>query len=408
MKPASGLIGFALVFFAFSGCGGESVSGDRDRDETSGASGDGAERGGKGGASVGTGGSPTPRGGTSSGRGGTSAATGGNNTGGTTMPGTGGSFSGTGGGAGAAGSPARCTQTIVASEANNYSLFTALVFPPVTVRPDAELRFRWSSVTEDLLGHALDARSSIDAAHVMLWKASLPNFQAMLHDNALAARDLAFVLTVYTEKMLTEASLFQFTSVGVPVPAEDILPFFNAESYPPDQHVYTLMIATGEEIGKGTRLIQSFTLDPASTNTLVEMTNDSTLIQYGVELELLERTLVPLGIPDITIDWTNLTVSARREVFYPQDITEIVVARYDETPAELENRFLDLELIAEEMWRGEVTSGSTASLSELTDGDGRPFTGVTANGTWIVALICGNCLNPAPHYLHIFEPCPLL
>ena len=419
MKPASGLIGFVFVLLGFSGCGGESVSRDRDRDETSGASGDGAERGGRGGETIGTGGATTPtggtssgRGGTSSGRGGTAAATGGTPpaTGGSATSGMGGATAGTGGASGGTGTGGAggCARTIVATSNNNYTLSSGLIFPPVTVRPDSELRFRWSGVTEDLLGHALDPRANIDAVHVMLWKASLANFQAMLHDDALAQRDLAVIMTRYTDKMLTETSLFEFTSVGIPVPPEDILPFFNADSYPPDQHVYTLMIATGEALGEGTRMIQSFTLDPASTNTLVEMTNDSTLVQYAVDFASRERTLVPPGTSDITIDWTNLMVNARRQAISPLEITEIVVARYDETITELENQFLDLELIAEEMWRGDITSGTTASFSTLTDSDGRPFPGVSADGTWIVALVCGSCLSPAPEYLHVFAPCPAL
>ena len=400
MKPALGLTGFVFVLLSFSSCGGQSVSRDGDRDETSGASSDDSDTGG--------------RGGTSSGRGGASAATGGTGaaTGGTTAAGMGGTSLGTGGSAGSAGSGTAgsggCAQTIVASIANNYSLSSGLVFPPVSVRPDSELRFRWSGVTEDLLGHELDPRLDVDAVHLMLWKASPDNFQAMVHDDALRQRDLAVIMNVYTGQMLTETSLFEFTSLGMPVPPEDILPFFNADSYPPAQHVYTLMIATGQELGKGTRMIQSFTLDPASTNTLVEMTNDSTLVQYTADFAARERTLVAPGTNDITIDWTNLTVNARRQAFSPYDITEVVVARYDETVSELENQFLDLELIAEEMWRGYVESGTTASFSTLTDVDGRPFPGVSSDGTWIVALRCGRCLSPAPQYLHVFAPCPAL
>ena len=415
MKPASGLIGFVFVILAFSSCGGESVSrdGNGESDGTSGTSGatgddDDGGSGGSGGTSAGTGGSSTPKGGTSSGRGGTSSVTGGTaGIGGSTMAGMGGTPAGAGGGAGAsgAGGVTMCTNTIVANEANNYFVRTGLTFFPVTVRPNTELVFRWSGLTVDLLGHGLSPQSDIDAVHLMIWKVRPLDFAPMLADGLLRQRDLAAVLTVYTEKMLTEARLFDFTSVGMPLPPEDILLFFDTDAYPPEQHTYTLMIASGTEIGKGTRMIQTFSLDPQSTNTVVEMTRQSTRVELGVNLRMQEPTLVLPGTTDVTIDWSGMEVTARQEVFDPNEITELVVAHYNGTPVQLEDRFLDLELIAEEMWRADIAAGTSASFTSLRSNSGVPFTGIDNYGTWIVALRCGPCLNPAPPYLSVMTPC---
>ena len=37
--------------------------------------------------------------------------------------------------------------------------------------------------------------------------------------------------------------------------------------------------------------------------------------------------------------------------------------------------------------------------------DGKAFTGISTSGTWIVALRCGSCRNPAPWYLTVLKPC---
>jgi hypothetical protein len=38
------------------------------------------------------------------------------------------------------------------------------------------------------------------------------------------------------------------------------------------------------------------------------------------------------------------------------------------------------------------------------DDKGNSFPGVDSNGTWLVALLCTNCRNPAPYYLTVLEP----
>jgi hypothetical protein len=44
-------------------------------------------------------------------------------------------------------------------------------------------------------------------------------------------------------------------------------------------------------------------------------------------------------------------------------------------------------------------------FSSLKDKSGNKFSGIDGNGTWLLALQCGGCRNPAPLYLTIFKPC---
>jgi hypothetical protein len=317
---------------------------------------------------------------------------------------------GTGGGSGSSGASGTgggnaCGAAITANVVNNYSFSSTLSFPPITVQPDTELTFDWSSVTTDFLGHPIDPRTGVDSVNLMLWHLTQEELQTKLNADALAQRDLAVIASYYTDNMVTEAPLFSFTSVGMPLTPEVILPYVSVSNYPPEDFTYTVMIAVGEELGQGTRMIQAFKLDPNSTNTRVSVTSTSTHLEYSVDMHSLQPTPVPAGTGAITIEWGAMTVNALGNEFYPTDITEALVAHYTQTPAELESQFLDLNLIHSGMWRGPVAAGTNISLSTFTNEQGQPFTGIDSSGTWIVALVCGSCRNPAPWYLSVLTPC---
>ena len=58
-----------------------------------------------------------------------------------------------------------------------------------------------------------------------------------------------------------------------------------------------------------------------------------------------------------------------------------MLGRYAETVAELEASFLDLDLIADDLYQAGVPSGTTIDLSALTTESGHSFTGMDANST---------------------------
>jgi len=346
-------------------------------------------------------------------------------TGGAATGGTGGATGGTAGSAasGTGGAPA-CNGMVTAAPANNYHFSSTLSFPPIAVQPDAELTFDWSAVTTDFLGHPLDPMTGVDTVNLMLWKLTQEDLQIKLNADTLKQRDLAVIATLYTEKMATNGALFDFTSVGMVLTPCDILPFLQAgpppagshsecpgweesagTGYDPATHTYTVMIAAGTELGAGTRMIQAFKLDPASTNTHVEVTPTSTHLEYSVDMQSLVKTEVPSGTGALSIEWGGMTVNALQNEFIPNNITRALVAHYSQPVSELEAQFLDLELISQGMWRGNIDSGTSANLSTFTNEAGEPFPGIDGTGTWVLALICGGCRNPAPWYMTVLTPC---
>jgi hypothetical protein len=327
-----------------------------------------------------------------------------------------------------AGGPA-CDATpemVVADPVNNYSFHSTLTFPPIAVKPDAELTFDWSAATMDFVDHPFDPMTDIQSVNVMLWTLTQVELETKLNADTLLQRDLAIIAKYETQRATTTAHLFDFVSpdnielepcnfwpyLQLPMPDPMAHPECdgwaeNAATGGYDQALnsYTVMIASDTELGAGTRMIQGFKLDPASENTHVAINSDSTHLEYGVDMEALAPTAIPAGTGAITIDWTDMLVTALGTEFLPNNITEALVAHYDEPVATLEDRFLDLELIHEQMWRGEIDIGTSTNLATFTNEAGEPFPGIDGTGTWILALVCGGCRNPAPWYLTTLTTC---
>jgi hypothetical protein len=314
--------------------------------------------------------------------------------------------SGGGGGGGAAGNS--CSgNNLVASEANDYSFTSTLTFPPIKVAPKSDLTFDWSAVSKDFLGHTLDTKKELNTILVLMWKLTLDDLQVKLNADALKQKDLVTLPLQYsTDGSATTAKMLAFTNTGAPS-ADTILSFLDPSpsAYPPAQYTYTLMAATGNVLGEGTKMIQSFQVDPNSTNTKVSLTTDSTQLTYTANLHNLTPTGVPAGEKSLTLEYGNLSKNALGNEWVASNITKALIGHYTQTPSELEEKFLDLELIATKLYRGEIKDGTKAILSNLKTDSGESFPGIDNTGTWVVALQCGGCRNPAPWYLSILKTC---
>jgi hypothetical protein len=97
--------------------------------------------------------------------------------------------------------------------------------------------------------------------------------------------------------------------------------------------------------------------------------------------------------------------NALGSTFITTNIAHAIVGHYTQTAAQLETQFLDLETIAQTLYAIDIPYGTVLDFSMLTDKNGNAFKGVDSTGTWLVALICTTCRNPAPWYLTILQPC---
>jgi hypothetical protein len=215
----------------------------------------------------------------------------------------------------------------------------------------------------------------------------------------------------YPDGSYTSQNLLSFGVLGNPLPdADEIWSRFDTShpdfEYPQDQHTFLLTANTGTTIGKDSRMLALFNLDPASTTTELALTDESTLLDFTVDLERAVPVVVPAGQPSLTIDWSEMTVNALGNEYLPAQITEAVVAHFATSElGELEEQFVNLEGLADGWWSGEIASGTSVELAGLHDANGA-FPGIDTNGTWLVALFCTvGCNNPAPWSITILSAC---
>jgi hypothetical protein len=305
-----------------------------------------------------------------------------------------------------------CTDgTMIANEANDYTFTSSLMLHPVKVKPMSDLTFNWGGVTKDFLGQTVNPVTDLNDIFVLLVDLPAATFAPQLNNDTFATSSIVIPgppPSYLPTGGVTMQSLYNNFVGAYPVDASMAAQYLDAATYTPANSTFVVAAQTGTSmIGTGIRMMQSFELDPSSNNTTVTMTNSSTTLTYSANLHSLHPTGVPAGKANLTLDWTNLSTNGLGVTLNDSTRTNIgaaIVGHYSQTPAELENQFLDLRTLAMDLYTADIPSGTTLDFTTLVDSKGNPFPGIDSTGTWLVGLICTPCHNPAPYYLTILEP----
>ena len=312
--------------------------------------------------------------------------------------------------------PMACMGTnLVASATNNYAFSSTMRLPPVTVKSMSNLKFDWSAVTKNFLGNPISTTGDLNMVNVLLLSSPLAEVENKLNADTLSLQDVVvspppgWPAPGTSTNGMTSANLYDFTVNGAEITLDQFNMFFDAATYPASAFTYMATVAKGMTPGEGNQMLQTFNLDPASSATTVTLKNDSTRLTCQVSLRNLTITGVTAGTPALTLDWTQMVTSmannALGATFKENYITRAIVGHFAETPEQLEKKFLSLDMIATKYYSADIVTGSSLDFTTLKDSAGGSFPGVSADGTWMVGLICGNCRNPAPWYMTILKPC---
>ncbi len=301
-------------------------------------------------------------------------------------------------------------EEIVITDETNYSFSNTLDVQHTTLKDATDLTFEWGGITTDLFGHQIDAKEEIDMLLVALLELTPEQIEEQLKfDGNLTGYNKGAIST-YPDGSFTSENLLDFTLLGEEITDEEIWQFFDTSTenymFDPETHTFIVMAQTGTEPGKNARMLHMFSLDPEAEQTTLTLTDDSTTVDYEVELEDAAKVPVPSETADLVIQWDQMTTTSLGNEFEPTQVTEVAVAHYSMTREELEANFLDLENLADGWWDGEVEAGTSINLTELTNEGGTSFPGIDSDGLWVVATFCTrSCNNPAPWSLTFVEPC---
>ena len=283
---------------------------------------------------------------------------------------------------------------VVLSDDGNFS-YTGDLNPSSTQTAEmTDLHFDWSAVANDLQCHSMDPATDVDNISLMVFpNLTQAEVAAELSNDTMQQRDLGAYISYENVNDATEANLTDLTFFGTD---PEIL-----SEYTEGSGTWMLLLASGTTPGVGSRILHFLEPKASSDHTEIIVPNGCGLLDFEAELSPTTTAISTDG--PWVLDWSGLTQDGRGNEFSHSSVDGVMVGYYaDLGPDDLQSQFLDLELIADGLWTMQLTGGSTANLSEL-QGD-TEFSGFSADGTWVVALRCSLCSNPAPLYLTVLSP----
>ena len=281
------------------------------------------------------------------------------------------------------------------TDANNYTFDSTLAIPPYTTREAADVEVCWDGATRDMQCHAF--APATDVRNVGLLRSTTlaqEDIEAALGADDLQQADISGYVQFTPEAGDTCANLSEFNFFGTTFGVE--------AEYVAAGGTFMLILSDSDTPGQGARSLAFLAPDPTSTTDAVALGDGCSIVSVDAQLSNLE----PLRLPTApaTITWDALTRDGQGEPLDTARIDSVMVAFYEgRTPADLESSLLDLEIDATRKYTLALAGGTEADLS-LATGEVGAFTGFAGDGTWLVALRCGTCYNPAPLFLGVVEP----
>lgn len=291
---------------------------------------------------------------------------------------------------------AACDDTVYLADGNNFSYVGTVDAPSLDVASGQDLHICWAQLTEDIQCHEMDPTVDVGiltlARFLNLTEAEI---ERQISDDTLEQSALSGFLDYPVPEGETCAQLADFTLQGTPV---DL-----AEEFYEGGGTYLLLAGSGTEPGLGTRAMMF--LDPleASENTEVAFEPACGTLDFSVDLASLAPIALPAEAESWIVDWGGLTVNGLGHPFELSTIDRLMIGNYaDWGLPDLEEHFLDLQLDASGLWYLDTGGAFSADLATATGDDGA-FPGFSASGSWVLALMCTRCTNPAPLFLTVIE-----
>lgn len=260
---------------------------------------------------------------------------------------------------------------------------------PLTEFHDSTIE--WGGLTQDVHGRAVDPLEDVDDATLLLFPDMTPDqVCAGLVEDRLQQSDVGLYMVCAPDD--TSCRLDEFGLLGS---YPGIAQYFEE-----DRGSWLVMLAADDEAGGiAYRFLRS---DASSPETEATIGDDSSSIELDVDLGVGSPVHVAAD-GDTELDWSGLVHDGLGNDLAVYKLDELLLGRYEEELAVIEDRFYDLEALAADLWTLEVPETDSARLTDLATADGEPFAGFTADGRWLLALRCSTCTNPMPRFVASLE-----
>lgn len=278
---------------------------------------------------------------------------------------------------------------------NNFSYTGDVDVPSITTASGQDIEICWDQVDANIQCHEVDPVADIDNIGLARFPSKTQeDVELGISLNSLLQADIDGYVEFNTDHSSTCTMLSEFSFFGTPidVPSE----------YVADGGTYMLMLTEGLEPGINAKVITFLQPSLDSDNTRVDVPGSCGLLDFSATLTDLTPVTMPAGGPWV-VDWSSLTVDGIQAPLVLSSVDRLMVAFYEgKTPEELQGQFLDLEIIMDRNYQLDLPGGTTADLADATGADGA-FSGFDGDGTWLLALFCSRCYNPAPVFLSVVQ-----
>ena len=276
--------------------------------------------------------------------------------------------------------------TVLLEASQNYDFSSTLAVETQEIQAKEDAIMDWSALTVDQLGKEM---STSEADQIMIVRFEELSEQEVLEKAAvdcLKQKDVTGVVEVFPEDSATQANLSDFQLIGYNVdPAEQF-----------QEDMGTFLVSVYTEGVAGVRMSTFLSPLDSSENGLVEITNESSAVDFSVVLD----AGTPLPLDTEELDWAKLEVPTDCGSFPINKFDGLMIARYDSASIEdLEADFLRIDEIADAVWTADIEGRSSLMLTDAKNAAGESFEGFDSESLWVVALRCFTCNNPAPPYL---------
>lgn len=285
----------------------------------------------------------------------------------------------------------RPDELLTLTDANNFAYEGTLDAPSFPLAELADSSVAWPNLIADLRCHALDPVADIDNAALLVFpRLTEAEVEDGLGNDTLQQVDLGVYLS-HEPGDATSVSLSEFTFFGTET---DIQTEFEAGS-----GAWLVLLTTGTGVAIGARMLVFLTPTAGEPATRAEVEDGCPVLDFAADLRSLEPVPARVEGP-WRIDWSALTRNGHGGDFVTTRVDSLMVARFEGLSVQdVEERFLDIEILAAETWTWPLGAGTSADLGTLGG-----FPGFADDGVWMLGLLCSTCPNPAPLFLTVIEP----
>jgi hypothetical protein len=257
----------------------------------------------------------------------------------------------------------------------------------------ADIAIEWSGLRTGLQNNIIDPEQDIDQLVLVVFSELSPvQVREGIATDTLQQADVRVYMLCTPGEGETRCVLSEFGLLGS-YPGMD-------EYFVEDSGTW-LVALQGDQLTGAQALIFMRPVEGAGESP-IHVDDQSTQVCTEVDLESQD----PVGLPSASrggvLDWSELSTDGYGNPMALHTLSQLQIARYDESLAEIETRFVELDSLAEETWTADIEGRTELSFSEL-EGE-REYPGIDGDSRWLLALSCGSCDTPVPRVLIVLTP----